>query len=70
MVIHDCNPCTQEVETDVSQVQGQPGLIARPCLKENKNKVRHQWLMTAILAIWKAEIRRIMVPIQPRQKIS
>jgi hypothetical protein len=30
---------------------------------------RHQWLMSVILATWKAEIRRITVRDQPRQII-
>jgi hypothetical protein len=31
---------------------------------------RHQWLMSVILAIWEAEISRIMVWSQPRQTVS
>jgi hypothetical protein len=33
----------------------------------SKNIIRHQWLIPVILATWKAEIGRIVIPSQPRQ---
>jgi hypothetical protein len=33
MVVHACNPSTQKPEAEESEVVGQPGFIARPCLK-------------------------------------
>jgi hypothetical protein len=35
----------------------------------NTKRARLVWLMPVILSIWEAEIRRIMVPGQPRQKV-
>jgi hypothetical protein len=34
MVVHSCNPSTQEAEARGLQVQDWPGLIARPYLKK------------------------------------
>jgi hypothetical protein len=36
-------------------------------LKKNLTPIRHWWLTPVILAIQKAEIRKIMVQSQPRQ---
>jgi hypothetical protein len=52
MVVHICNPCTEEAEARGSRVSGQ---------------ARCQRLMPVILIIWEAEIRRISVQGQPRQ---
>jgi hypothetical protein len=35
--------------------------------KKNKRTAGRQWFMPIILATWEAEIRRMVVPGQPRQ---
>jgi hypothetical protein len=41
--------------------------LARPCLKITKSNAGHQWFMPVILPTQEAEIRRIVVGIQPGQ---
>jgi hypothetical protein len=38
MVVHACDPSTQEAEAGGLQVQGQPELQTETCLKTNKQK--------------------------------
>jgi hypothetical protein len=52
-------------------------LVSFPSLKKvtkhlinNLKEARRQWLTPVILATWEAEIRRIMVRGQPRQKVG
>jgi hypothetical protein len=38
---HVCNPSTQEAKAEGMQDRGQPGYMARPCLKKKKKKIVH-----------------------------
>jgi hypothetical protein len=60
-------PPTQEVEAEDRELQPGWAKLMRPYLK-NKNKAGCQWLTPKILATQKAELRRILVQSQPRQK--
>jgi hypothetical protein len=64
-MVHNCYLSTWEAKARKSQVEGQAWIyIGDPISKE---KARHQWLTSLILAMWEAEIRRIKIWGQSRQ---
>jgi hypothetical protein len=68
MVVHVCNPCTQETEAGGSQVQDQPGLhtgILSPKKKQQKRKPgkKHQTSLCSLRTIF--FFLRQGLPMQP-----
>jgi hypothetical protein len=81
VLVHTCSPSTWEAEAEGSWVWDQPGLHSdtlsqkQKCEKvvkefgKNNMVSQHWWLMSGILGIQEAEIRRIKVQSQPGQTV-
>jgi hypothetical protein len=67
MMVYAYNPSAQEWEVGGFRVGGQSRLH-RDCLKKKKKVARYGWLTPIILDICEAEIQKISVPGQTREK--
>jgi hypothetical protein len=65
-IVHTCNPSFREAKIGRIVIQGWPG--QRVSKTPSQPTVVCSGMCSSFQAMWEAEIRRIMVPGQPRQK--